>query len=233
MAKGKKYTATLEKFSVDTLYSAEDALKMLKELAYANFDETVELNFNLGIDPRQAEQVIRGTMTLPNGSGKEMRVVVVCQEKDFDAVKEAGALEVGADDLIEKINKGWFGFDIMIASPDMMSKVGRLGKALGGRGLMPNPKSGTVTPDVAKAVKEFKSGKFEYRNDKTGIVHFVIGKVSFELGQLLENMQAVFDEIQKIKPQKTKGTYIKSLVLSSTMSPGIKVNPDLVSVKEL
>ena len=225
MKKGKQYRSYAEAITPDTEYSINDAVSIIKENSFAKFDETIDVAFRLGIDPRQADQAIRGTLSLPHGTGKDVRVIAICADSDIKAAQEAGAVEVGSDELVEKISKGFLDFDIVIASPAMMGKVGKLGKLLGARGLMPSPKSGTVTQDVAKAVSEFKSGKVEYRNEKTGIVHIAIGKASFSQDQLVENFQEVYDTIQKVKPQKAKGTYILSLVVSSTMGPGIAICP--------
>lgn len=223
MSKGKKYVEAAKKINRDKQYSIKDAIKVLKDVSYANFDESVELHFSLGIDPRHADQMVRGTMILPHGTGKSLRVVVVTSSDKEAELKEAGAVEVGGEELIAKIQGGWLDFDILVTSPDMMAKIARLGKLLGARGLMPNPKSGTVTTDLEKAVKEFMSGKVEYRNDKTGNVHLVIGKKSFDEAHLEENYKRVLEIIKKAKPAKAKGDYIKSATLTSTMAPGIKL----------
>lgn len=232
MKRGKQYRAFVDAVETDKEYSIESAVSIIKEKAFAKFDETVEVAFRLGIDPKQADQAIRGTLSLPHGTGKDVRVVVICGDADIKAAQDAGALEVGSDDLVEKISKGFLDFDVVVATPAMMGKVGKLGKMLGARGMMPSPKSGTVTQDVAKTVSEFKSGKVEYRNDKTGIVHIVIGKASFSQEQLVENFREVYDTIQKVKPQKAKGTYIQSLAVTSTMSPGLRLSPSNAFEKE-
>ena len=222
MKRGKKYLESVKNLGEET-HVIDGAIKLMKEAAYAAFDESVELHFNLGIDPRHADQQIRGTLNLPHGTGKSIRIAVIAKgQAEADAI-EAGADTVGSDDLVEKIQKGWLDFDLLIATPSMMSKVGRLGKILGSKGLMPNPKSGTVTGDLAKTVKEFKSGKVEYRNDKYGIIHVGIGKMSFDEQKLNENLETVFDVMIKVRPSKAKGIYMKSVSLSSTMSPSINL----------
>jgi large subunit ribosomal protein L1 len=228
MAKhGKKYTAAHQTLDPQQRYSIEDAVGKIKEGAYASFDETVDAAFRLGVDPRHADQVVRGTVVLPNGIGKELRVVVIAQGDKANEAREAGADHVGDQDLIDKIAGGWFDFDTAITTPDMMGKVGKLGRALGPRGLMPNPKSGTVTMEVGKAVKEAKAGKIEFRVDKTGNVHAPIGKVSFENQQLVENFRMLVDTINRLKPASAKGTYIRTIAVSSTMGPGFKLDPNL------
>jgi len=225
MRQGKKYKECSKLVDRESFYTPSEAFDLAKEASYASFDETVEVHFRLGIDPRHADQQLRGTLVLPNGTGKTTKVAVITQgEKEVQA-RNAGADEVGGDDLVEKIKGGWFDFDILIASPDMMSKVGQLGRTLGAKGLMPNPKSGTVTPDIEKAVKEFKAGKVEYRNDKYGIIHLGIGKKSFDKDKLLENFELVYNTIQKIKPAKAKGTYIKSVSVSTSMGVGVFIEP--------
>jgi large subunit ribosomal protein L1 len=221
---GKKLESAYEKFENAKEYSLDEALRLIKDLSYAKFDETVEMAFNLGVDPKKTDQVVRGTVALPHGTGKKVRVLVFAKgEKEKEAL-EAGADYVGAEDLVEKIQKGWLDFDKAVATPDIMGLVGKLGKILGPRGLMPNPKLGTVTFDVAKAVKEIKAGKVEYKTDKAGVVHVPIGKVSFDAEKLLENAKTVIDSIVKAKPSTSKGKYLKKLVISSTMGPGIKVD---------
>lgn len=225
MKRGKKYLAALEKIDRSKLYPAKEALQMAKELSFANFDETVELHFRLGIDPRHAEQQLRGTITLPHGTGKPVKVLVFAKGEKEKEAKQAGADYVGAEELVEKIEKeGFFDFDVAIATPDMMRVVSKLGKLLGPRGLMPNPKVGTVTMDVAKAVQEFKRGKVEYRTDKLGNIHVPIGKVSFDIKQLMDNFITVVNEIVRNKPAAVKGKFIKSLTVTTTMGPGIKVD---------
>jgi len=224
MKKGKKYREVLSKIDREKLYTPLEAVKLLKEIANAKFDETVETHIRLGVDPRKADQQVRGTVALPHGTGKTVRVAVFAQGEKAREAEAAGADIVGAADLAEKVEKGWFEFDVAIATPDMMGTVGKLGKLLGPRGLMPNPKAGTVTFDVGKAVKDVKAGKIEYRVDKFGIVHSAIGKISFPVEKLVENYQALIEEIMRAKPAAAKGKYIKSISLSSTMSPGIKVD---------
>lgn len=229
---GKKLESAYSKFDSTKEYSLDEALKLIKELSYAKFDETVEMAFNLGVDPKKTDQVVRGTVTLPHGTGKKVRVLVFAKgEKEKEAI-EAGADYVGAEDLVEKIQKGWLDFDKAVATPDIMGIVGRLGKILGPRGLMPNPKLGTVTFDVAKAVKEIKAGKVEYKTDKAGVVHVPIGKVSFDTEKLIENARTVIDSISKAKPSTSKGKYMKKLVISSTMGPGIKVDLNRISASK-
>lgn len=226
---GKKLESAYKNFDRAKEYSLEEALKLIKELSYARFDETVEMAFNLGVDPKKTDQVVRGSVPLPHGTGKKVRVLVFAKgEKEKEAI-EAGADYVGAEDLVEKIQKGWLDFDKAVATPDIMGLVGRLGKILGPRGLMPNPKVGTVTFDVAKAIKEIKAGKVEYKTDKAGVVHIPIGKVSFDVDKLLDNVKTVIDSISKAKPSTSKGKYIKKIVISSTMGPGIKVGVDRIS----
>lgn len=229
MAKhGKKYEAALAKIDEDKLYTPLEACALAKELASAKFDESIEVAFRLNIDTRQADQQVRGSISLPNGTGKEVRVAVFAEGDKAKEALEAGADVVGSDDLVADVQAGNINFDAAVATPDMMSKVGRLGKVLGPRGMMPNPKLGTVTPDVAKAVSELKGGKVEYRADRYGICHVNIGKVSFESKALAENYGALYDEILRVKPAATKGRYVKSIALSSTMGPGIKVASDIV-----
>ena len=226
MAKhGKSYNAAAEKIDRATLYTPLQAAKLIKELDTAKFDETVEAHFRLGIDTRKADQNIRGSISLPHGTGKTVRVLVFAKGDKADAAREAGADYVGEMDMVEKIQKeNWFDFDVVVASPDMMGLVGRLGKVLGPKGLMPSPKAGTVTPDVAKAVQEVKAGKIEYRLDKTNIIHCPIGKVSFGPEKLTENYNALMGAIVKAKPASAKGQYIRSCVAASTMGPGVKMN---------
>ena len=228
---GKKMNASLEKVEKGKEYSLENAIQKVKELAYVKFDETVDIVFNLGVDPRKSEQMVRGTVVLPHGTGKTLRVLVFAKgEKELEA-KQAGADFVGADDLVEKINKGWLDFDKVVATPDIMGVVGKLGKVLGPRGLMPNPKLGTVTFDVAKAVKEIKAGKVEYKTEKAGVVHVPIGKVSFDAQKLLDNAKAIIDSVTRAKPSTSKGKYLKGISVSSTMGPGLRVDVTTVSTK--
>lgn len=223
MARGKKYQAAVEGLDKAQVHLPKPALKVIREKAFAKFDESVEIHFSLGIDSRHAEQQLRGVLSLPHGTGKTIRLAVVCKEDRVKEAKEAGADEAGADDLIERISGGWLDFDLLLATPDMMAKVGRLGKLLGTKGLMPNPKSGTVTNDLSDAIKAFKAGRIEYRNDKNNNLHLVIGKLSFSDDQLFENFESVFDVISKAKPQKAKGVYFKNIVLATTMGPGVRI----------
>jgi large subunit ribosomal protein L1 len=222
---GKKYVDSTRRYDRQKLYALEDAFELVKAGATRNFDETIEVAFRLGIDPRKADQMIRGTVSLPNGTGKSVRVAVFAAGDQARAAEEAGADVVGADDLIARIEGGFLDFDVAIATPDLMGQVGKLGRTLGPRGLMPNPKTGTVTPDVAKAVSEFKAGKVEYRTDRHGNVHVPIGKASFEVSALVANYQAVLDEIQRAKPAAAKGRYVKGVTASSTMGPGVHLDP--------
>ena len=219
--KGKKYLAALEKVEPEKRYALKDAVALLKEIAFAKFDETVELTMWLGVDPRKADQLVRGTLVLPNGLGKSKTVVVIAQGDKVKEAEDAGADFAGGEDIVEKIKGGWLDFDALVATPDMMSKVGQLGRILGPRGLMPNPKTGTVTMDVKKAVEETKAGKVEYRVDKTGVIHCGIGKVSFDHEKIEENTRALIDAVLGAKPATAKGRYVKKVNLASTMSPGI------------
>jgi large subunit ribosomal protein L1 len=224
MKSGKKMIEARSRVEKDRIYSAHEALALAKEIAPAAFDETVEAHFRLGIDTRQAEQQVRGTVSLPNGTGKTVRVAVFAEGDKAREAEAAGADVVGSDDLVTRIQGGFLDFDATVATPDQMSKVGKLGKILGTRGLMPNPKLGTVTMDVARVVKELKAGKVEYRADKFGIAHVGIGKASFDVDALVENYGAVLDEIVRAKPSVAKGRYIKSITIATTMGPGIKVD---------
>ena len=225
MKTSKKYAASLQSYDKTKTYDAGEAMNVVLGNAKANFDETIELHIRLGIDPRQADQQVRGVLVLPNGTGKTKKVLVVAKGERADAAQAAGADFVGAEEMIQKIQtENWFGFDVMITTPDMMGVVGRIGRILGPKGLMPNPKSGTVTMDVAKAVAEVKAGKVEYRLDKTAIIHCPIGKKSFGPEKLIENFNALMEAIVKAKPAAAKGQYIKSVTLASTMGPGVKVN---------
>jgi large subunit ribosomal protein L1 len=223
---GKKFIAALAQVELGKLYSLSDAISLAKKLAFAKFDETVEVTMVLGVDPRKADQLVRGTIVLPNGLGKSKRVAVIAgsPEKQREA-QEAGADEVGGDDLVEKIKGGYLNFDALIATPDSMRSVGTLGKILGPRGLMPNPKTGTVTPDIANAVRETKAGKVEYRVDKTGVIHVPVGKVSFAPEKITENAKALIDAVIKAKPATAKGRYVKKVNVSTTMGPGILIDP--------
>jgi large subunit ribosomal protein L1 len=222
---GKKYKDNLSKVDREQLYGVGEAVDLVKELASAKFDETVELAVRLGVDPRKADQIVRGTLSLPSGTGTTVRVAVFAAGEAATEARSAGADEVGADDLVAKINGGFLDFDIAIATPDLMGQVGTLGRVLGPRGLMPNPKTGTVTTDVAKAVAEFKGGRVEYRTDKVGNVHIRVGKASFTHDQLIANVKAVVDELQRAKPPAAKGRYFLSITVSSTMGPGIHIDP--------
>ena len=223
--RGKKYTAAGQKMDHDKGYDFSEALRLAVEMSYAKFDESVDVAVRLGVDPRHADQMVRGTVVLPNGTGKDVKVLVFAKgEKEKEAV-EAGADFVGNDDLLEKIKGGWFGFDKAVATPDMMSAVGRIGKILGPRGLMPNAKVGTVTFDVARAVRELKAGKIDFRVERTGIVHAPMGRVSFGAERLLENLASFFETIVRLKPASSKGTYLKNIAISTTMGPGIRIDP--------
>ncbi len=221
----KRFKKAIDGVDLDRLYSLEEAFKMVKSVPVAKFDETVDIAINLGVDPKHADQMIRGAIVLPNGVGRDTRVLVFAKGDKEAEAKEAGADYVGGDELAKKIQDGWFEFDRVIATPDMMGVVGRLGRVLGPRGLMPNPKLGTVTPNVGDAVRDQKAGKVEYRVDKAGIVHCGIGKVSFDTEKLWENASALIDVIVKAKPASTKGIYLKKIAVSSTMGPGFKVDP--------
>lgn len=225
MKRGKKYVAARSAVDREKLYTPLQAIKLAQEIAPADFDETVETHMRLGIDTRQADQQVRGSVSLPHGTGKTVRVAVFAQGEKAKEAEEAGADVVGSDDLIERVANGFLDFDATVATPDMMPKVGRLGKILGTRGLMPNPKLGTVTMDIARVVKELKAGRVEYRADKYGIVHVGIGKKSFTPEALVENYGALLDEIIRAKPASAKGRYLKSITISTTMGPGIKVDP--------
>ena len=218
-----------EKIEAGKAYTLKEAAELVKEVTFTKFDASVDIDVRLGVDPRKANQMVRGTVSLPNGTGKQVRVLVLCTADAEAAAKEAGADYVGLDEYIEKIKGGWTDIDVIITQPAIMGKIGALGRVLGPRGLMPNPKSGTVTPDVAKAVKEVKQGKIDLKVDKGGIVHTSIGKVSFTPEQIRENAKAFVDMILKLKPATAKGTYLKSVYLSSTMSPGIKVDTKSIS----
>ena len=226
MKHGKKYVDSAKLIDTLNAYDPEEAVALAIQTSKAKFDETIELHAKLGVDPRHADQQVRGSVVLPNGTGRTVRVLVVTKGDKIKAAQEAGADFVGGEEMIEKIKtENWFGFDVMIATPDMMGIVGRIGRILGPKGLMPNPKSGTVTMDVAKAVQDTKAGKVEYRVDKTAIIHCPIGKASFAPEKLQENLQVLMDAINKAKPSAAKGTYIKSLYVTATMGPAIKVNP--------
>ncbi|MBS5517668.1 MAG: 50S ribosomal protein L1 [Christensenellales bacterium] len=224
MKHGKKYTDSAKLLEKGKLYDLTEAVELVKQTAKAKFDETIELSVRLGVDPRHADQQVRGAVVLPHGTGKKVRVLVFCKaDKEADA-KAAGADFIGGEDLIAKIQEGWLDFDVAVATPDMMGLVGRVARILGPRGLMPNPKSGTVTPDVTKAINDIKAGKVEYRVDRSSIINVPVGKASFEANQLDENISTLMDAIVKAKPASAKGTYLKSVAISSTMGPGIRLN---------
>ncbi len=225
MATGKKYADATKRYDREHLHTVGEALELVKRLAPAKFDETVEMAVRLGVDPRKADQMVRGTVGLPSGTGKDVRVAVFAAGDAAAAAREAGADVVGADDLAAEVEGGMLDFDVAIATPDLMPLVGRLGRVLGPRGLMPNPKTGTVTPDVARAVSEFKGGKVEYRTDRYGNVHVPVGRASFAAQDLETNFRAVLDELQRAKPASAKGRYLRRITVSSTMGPGVKVDP--------
>ena len=221
----KRYNTNFDKYDKLKEYTLDDAVELLSSFDRPKFDESVDLSINLGVDPKHADQLVRGTVSLPHGTGKDVKVVVITKDDDkINAAKESGAIEAGSDDLLEKIKKGWLDFDVMVASPDMMAEVGKLGRVLGPRGLMPNPKIGTVTNDIEKAVKEVVAGKVEFKVDKNGIIGVSVGKLSFENNKLIDNIKECMGVIIKAKPTSLKGIYFKKLTLSSTMSPGIKIN---------
>jgi len=225
----KKQKEAQSKIDPDMAYSFTTAAEVLKEISYVKFDASVDIDVRLGVDPRKADQIVRGVVTLPHGTGKEVRVLVLCTPEKEEEAKEAGADFVGLDEYITKIEGGWTDIDVIITMPNVMAKVGRLGKVLGPRGLMPNPKSGTVTMDVGKAVQEVKAGKIDFRVDKTGIIHASIGKVSFGAEQLAQNAQEMMTTLVRMKPSSAKGTYVKSVYLSSTMSPSVSIDKSTIS----
>ena len=222
---GKKYTEAIKQVEADKLYTPQEALQLLKKLSYVKFDPTVELHMKLGVDPRHADQMVRGTAMLPAGSGKEIKVLVFAQGEKAAEAQQAGADFVGLDDMVKQINDGWLGFDVAIATPDVMSKVVGLGRRLGPRGLMPNPRTGTVTFEVAKAVRDVKAGRVEFRVDKTSLLHVPIGKLSFSEEQLMQNLASTIDAIVRAKPTGAKGQYVRSVTLCSTMSPSVRLDP--------
>ncbi|MEO9223974.1 MAG: 50S ribosomal protein L1 [Acidimicrobiales bacterium] len=230
MAHGKKYNDASKRFDREQLHSGPEAADLVRRLAPAKFDETVEVAVRLGVDPRKADQMVRGTVALPSGTGKDVRIAVFAAGDQATAAREAGADHVGADDLVAEVEGGMLDFDIAIATPDLMPQVGKLGRVLGPRGLMPNPKTGTVTADAAKAVGEFKGGRVEYRTDRYGNIHVPVGKVSFDTEQLTANVTAVLDELKKAKPASSKGRYLRRITLSSTMGPGVNVDPARITV---
>ena len=229
MAKSKQYNDNARKYDRDRLHSDEEAIAIIKSLGTKKFDETVDVVVCLGVDPRKADQMIRGTVALPAGTGKDVRVAVFAQGEAATAAREAGAEHVGADDLAAEVEGGMTDFDIAIATPDMMPTVGKLGRVLGPRGLMPNPKTGTVTPDVVKAINEFKGGMVEYRTDRFANVHVPIGKASFDEAALLTNLRALVGELERVKPASAKGKYVKKVVVSTTMGPGVRIEPSAIT----
>ncbi|MDP6569630.1 MAG: 50S ribosomal protein L1 [Candidatus Marinimicrobia bacterium] len=224
MKHSKRFNENLEKVIREKEYSLDEAAEILAGLSKTKFDESVEVAINLGVDPKHADQIVRGTVALPNGTGKDVKVLVFAKGDMLKQAEEAGADFSGSDDMVEKVKGGWTDFDVVVAAPDMMGEVGKLGRILGPRGLMPNPKTGTVTTDISKAVSEVKAGKIEFRVDKTGIIHNIIGKVSFSKEKIVENAKVFVDAILKAKPQAAKGTYMKKVTLTSTMGPGIKLD---------
>lgn len=231
--KGKRYLDAVKRLDREQLYSAAEAIDLVKSLATARFDETVELAVRLGVDPRRADQIVRGSLSLPHGTGRSVRVAVFAAGEAAADARTAGADIVGADDLVQRIEReGFLEFDVAIATPDLMAQVGRLGRVLGPRGLMPNPKTGTVTTDVGRAVGEYKAGRIEYRTDRVGNIHVPVGKASFDSSSLLENVRAVLDELQRVKPAAAKGRYVRSITVSSTMGPGVRVDPGRTKATE-
>ncbi len=230
---GKKYQDAVKRFDREHLHQPVEAIGLVKSLANANFDESIDLAFRLGVDPRKADQIVRGTVGLPAGTGKTVRVAVFAAGEAANEARQAGADIVGSDDLVDKIqNENFLDFDIAIAHPDLMGQVGRLGRILGPRGLMPNPRTGTVTPDIARAVEEFKAGRVEYRTDRFGNIHIPIGRASFVEKDLLRNMRVVVDELNRVKPASAKGKYIRSVNVSSTMGPGVKIDPNHLRITD-
>ncbi|HEX9039017.1 MAG TPA: 50S ribosomal protein L1 [Ktedonobacterales bacterium] len=221
---GKKYLEATKQVEEGKLYAPAEAIELIKKMNYVKFDSTIELHMQLGVDPRHADQMVRGTATLPAGTGKEVKVLVFAQGEKAQEAEAAGADFIGVDDYIKQINEGWLGFDVVVATPDLMSKLASLGRRLGPRGLMPNPKAGTVTMDIARAVKEVKAGRVEFRVDKTSLIHMPIGKMSFSDEQLLANLASAIDSIVRAKPSGAKGQYIKSITVCSTMSPGVRLD---------
>jgi len=226
MKRGKKYLEAAKLYDKNTLYVVEEALGLVKKTSFTKFDASVEVAFRLNLDPRQADQNLRGAIVLPHGTGKTQRVVVIAEGEKIKEAEAAGADRAGDNELIEDISKGWLDFDVLVATPPMMGELGKLGRVLGPKGLMPNPKTGTVTMDVAKAVEEIKNGKIEYRTDKVGNIHAPIGKVSFDVNKLNENLHTLYQQLVRIKPNTVKGTYVKNITVSSSMGPGIKVLED-------
>jgi len=232
MARGKQYQAASGKIDAEKSYDLEEAIALAKEAAFAKFDESIDLAVKLGVNPKHADQMVRGSVSLPHGTGKDVRVLVFCKGEKTKEAEAAGADFVGDDELITKVQGGWTDFDKVVATPDMMAQVGKLGKVLGPRGLMPNPKVGTVTQDVAKVVKELKAGMIEFRVEKNGIIHTIVGKKSFEDGKLVENIKALLDTLVKLKPASAKGQYVRGIYVSATMGPSIKIDHQKV-VNEL
>lgn len=224
----KKKKAILEKIDLQKAYALEDAASLMKDISFTKFDASVDLDVRLGVDPKKADQMVRGVVALPHGTGKEIRVLVLCTPEKEQEAKDAGADHVGLDDYVKKIEGGWTDIDVVITMPSVMAKVGKLGRVLGPRGLMPNPKAGTVTEDVAKAVQEVKMGKIDFKVDKFGIIHVGIGKVSFEANKILDNAREILQTISKLKPASAKGTYFKSIYMSSTMSPGLAIDKNTI-----
>ena len=221
----KRYLANIEKYDKVKEYPLKEAVDILSNFEKTKFDESIDLSINLGVDPKHSDQLVRGTVSLPNGTGKNVKVIVITKDHEkIDSAKKLGAIDAGSDDLLNKINKGWLDFDVMVATPDMMAEIGKLGRVLGPRGLMPNPKTGTVTNDVAKAVEEVVAGKVEFRVDKQGLIGVSIGRTSFEKNKLIENIKVCVDAILKAKPSSVKGIYFKKLTISPTMGPGIKID---------
>ena len=229
MTSSRRHIENLDKIDRNKEYDLDEAVVLLVESNHAKFDETIEISINLGVDPKHADQIVRGTVTLPNGTGKDIKVLVFAKDNLAEDAEKAGADYVGAADMVEKVKGGWTDVDVVIASPDMMAEVGKLGKVLGPRGLMPNPKVGTVTADISKAVKEAKAGKIEFRVDKSGIIHNSIGKLSFEKDKIIENARTFVNAIVRAKPQASKGTYMKKVTIASTMGPGIKLDRTSIS----
>jgi len=225
----KNTKEALSKFDIEKIYNLDEAAKIVKDITYTKFDSSVDIAIRLGVDPRKANQMVRGTVALPNGVGKDVKVLVLCTPDKEAEAKEAGADYVGLDEFIDKIKEGWTDIDVIITMPSVMGKVGALGRVLGPRGLMPNPKSGTVTMEIGKAVTEIKAGKIDFKVDKFGIIHSTVGRASFEPNKIAENAQELISTVLKLKPAAAKGTYVKSIALSSTMSPGVKVEPKSVS----
>ena len=226
MQRSKAYRSAAEKIDKDKVYAPLEAIRLARESQGVKFDPTVDVAMRLGVDPRKADQMVRGTVNLPHGTGKTARVLVFANADKAEEARNAGADEVGGDELIERVNGGWLDFDAVVATPDMMGKVGRLGRVLGPRGLMPNPKTGTVTPDVAKAVADIKGGKIEFRVDRHANLHFIIGKASFTAQQLAENYAAALDEVLRLKPSSSKGRYVQKITVSTTMGPGVQIDPN-------